>query len=142
MISNPTAITTLIDSNGRNQTDLKNVFGNLFDNNLNTGTDFRLNGGGAGAWFGFDFKGGGTAALSKVEIIGRQDQYASRVGGAVIQASNDNVSWETISNAAAGNAEWQTLAISNNQPYRYIRVYNGANWYGNMTELKLYGVTE
>jgi hypothetical protein len=142
MISNPLAVTTVADSSGRSQTDLLTVAGYLFDSNLGTGTDFRVNGSGAGGWVSFDFKGGGTVALAKAEILARQDSFYGRIGGAVIQASNDNLSWETISSAAAGTAEWQTLSITNNQPYRYIRVYNGANWYGNMNELRLYGVIE
>jgi len=142
LISNPLAITTPSDSSGRTMSDLLTVAGYLFDNNINTGTDFRVNGGGAGAWVKFDFKGGGTATLSKAEIIARQDGFYGRVGGAVIQGSNDNVAWDTISTPAAPTMEWQTLSIATPQPYRYIRVYDGANWYGNMNELKLYGVVE
>lgn len=142
LIRNPLAITTLKDSSNRTSADLLTVAGYLFDNNLNTGTDFRVNGGGAGAWVSFDFRGGGTVTLSKAEIIARQDKFYGRIGGAVIQGSNDNTTWQTISTVATATAEWQTLAISAPQPFRYIRVYNGANWYGNMNELKLYGVVE
>ena len=141
MIGNPLAITTVKDSSGRSATDLLTVAGYLFDNNLTTGTDFRVSGSGYGGWVSFDFKGGGTATLSKAEILSRQDDFYGRIGGAVIQGSNDNSTWDTISNGAAATLEWQTLS-ANNQPYRYIRVYNGANWYGNMSELKLYGVVE
>ena len=142
MIANPLAITTVIDSNGRTGTDLLTVAGYLFDNNLSTGTDYRISGSGYGGWVEFDFKGGGTVAMSKAEILSRQDGFYGRIGGTVVQASNDNTTWETISSAAAATQEWQTLSITNNQPYRYVRVYNGGNWYGNMNELKLYGTVE
>ncbi|CAN7167903.1 discoidin domain-containing protein [Pseudoduganella sp. LjRoot289] len=142
LISNPVAVTTVADSSGRTQADLITVAGYLFDNNLNTGTDFRVSGSGYGAWVSFDFKGGGTVKLSKAEIIARQDTFYGRVGGAVIQGSNDNATWETITNAAVGTLEWQTLTSTSSTPYRYVRVWNGGNWYGNMNELKLYGVIE
>jgi hypothetical protein len=114
----------------------------LFDSNLATGTDFRVNGSGYGAWVLFDFKEGGKATIQRAEVIGRQDQYSSRINGTVVQGSNDNASWTTISNAAGNTADWQTLTVANPQPYRYIRITNGNNWYGNMEELRLYGVAE
>jgi len=36
--------------------------------------------------------------------------------------------------------EWQTLKITDPTPYRYIRMTNAGAWFGNMTELRLYGV--
>jgi large repetitive protein len=141
LISNLLDITTLSDSSGRNQTDLLSVVNNLFDSNGGTSTDFRVNGSGWGAWLEFDFRGGGTAMLSKVEILARQDQYYTRINGTVIQGSNDNATWTTISNAAGNTADWQTLKINDTTPYRYIRVFNGNQWFGNMSELRLYGTT-
>ncbi|KRF43727.1 discoidin domain-containing protein [Paenibacillus sp. Soil787] len=142
LISNLLDITTLIDSSGRNQTDLLATASTLFDNNLGTITDFRLNGSGYGAYITFDFKEGGQATLSKVDVISRQDSNYTRISGTVVQGSNDNTNWTTISNAAGKTDVWQTLTISGTQPYRYIRITNGNNWYGNMAELRLYGVTE
>jgi hypothetical protein len=139
LISNLLDIATLIDSSGRNQTDLKAAASQLFDNNLGTFTDFRVNGSGYGGYLTFDFKDGGQATLSKVEIIGRQDNYYTRIKGTVVQGSNDNTNWDTISGAAGSTTDWQTLTISSTQPYRYIRIFNGNNWYGNMAELRLYG---
>jgi hypothetical protein len=136
------AITSLQDSSGRNATDLLATVNTLFDSNLASGTDFRLNGGGWGAWVTFDFKEGGTGTIQRAEVIGRQDQYSSRINGTVLQGSNDNTSWTTISNAAWNTADWQTLTVANPQPYRYIRVTNGGNWYGNMQELRLYGTAQ
>jgi hypothetical protein len=142
LIGNLLDITSLIDSSGRNQADLLATANQLFDSNLGTFTDFRLNGSGAGGYLTFDFKGGGQATLSKVEIIARQDGFFGRIKGVVVQGSNDNTAWETISNAAVSTLEWQTLTISSTQPFRYIRIVNGNTWFGNMAELRLHGLAE
>lgn len=139
LVRNVLELANLIDSSGRNPADLLATASLLFDNNLGSVTDFRLNGGGYGAYLTFDFKEGGQALLSKVEVIARQDGYASRINGTVVQGSNDNVTWTTISNAAWNTTEWQTLTMNSTVPYRYIRITNGNNWYGNMAELRLYG---
>ena len=141
LIGNLTAITTVTDSSGRNPADAITVANLLLDGNLSTATDYRLNGGGSGAWVGFDFRAGGTVNLSRVEIIARQDQVG-RLNGAVVQGSNDNATWETITNAAGNTAEWQTLTVNNATAYRYLRVFNGNAWYGNMAELRLYGIVK
>jgi len=142
LIGNLLDITTLIDSSGRNATDLLAAANTLFDSNLGSFTDFRVNGSGYGGYLTFDFKEGGQATLSRVEIIGRQDSYYTRIKGTVVQGSNDNATWDTISNAAGATTDWQTLVITSTQPYRYIRIVNGNNWYGNMAELRLYGLAE
>ncbi|MDQ0897846.1 OmpL47-type beta-barrel domain-containing protein [Paenibacillus sp. V4I7] len=138
-VSNLLEIANLIDSSGRNPADLLATASNLFDSNLGTFTDFRLNGSGYGGYLTFDFKEGGEARLSKVEVIARQDGFSGRINGTVVQGSNDNVTWSTISNVAWNTTEWQTLTINSTDPYRYIRVTNGNNWFGNMAELRLYG---
>lgn len=140
LISNILDITSLSDSSGRNKADLLATAGVLFDNNLGSITDFRVNGSGYGGYLTFDFKEGGQVTLSKAEIISRQDQYYGRINGTVIQGSNDNSTWTTISNAAYSTTDWQILTVNSTQAYRYIRIYNGNNWYGNMAELRLYGV--
>jgi hypothetical protein len=140
-IANLFDIATVTDSNGRNATDALANASRLFDNNLTTATDLRLNGSGNNGWLMFDFRGGGTAALSRVDIIGLQDRYAGRIAGAVVQGSNDNATWTTISNATANTSDWQTLTINDATPYRYIRMFDAGAWFGNMTELRLYGVT-
>ena len=140
-ISNLLDITTRTDSSGRNATDLQTVVNYLFDSNVTTGTDFRVNSSGWGAWLEFDFRGGGTANLSRVEILPRQDSFYYRINGTVIQGSNDNSTWTTISNAAGSSADWQILKINDTTPYRYIRVYNGGQWFGNMNELRFFGKT-
>jgi hypothetical protein len=140
-IGNIYDIATVTDSNGRNATDVITSTNYLFDNNLTTGTDLRINGKGDHSWLMFDFRGGGTAQLSRVDVIGLQNQYSGRIAGTVVQGSNDNSTWNTISNAAVNSADWQTLTINDPTPYRYIRMFNAGAWFGNMTELRLYGVT-
>lgn len=141
LIANPFDITTVTDSAGRNATDVVKNASLLFDSNLATLTDIRLNGGGSNSWLEFDFRGGGTVALSRVDVIGRQDNNSGRINGTRVEGSNDNASWTTISTSAVNSPDWQTLTISDETPYRYIRMINPNAWYGNMTELRLYGVT-
>lgn len=112
---------------------------NLFDNDANTVSDFRLGGNGAGGYIAFDFKFGGSVSLTSVDILARQDNYYSRINGTQIQASNDNVNWVTISTSAVSSTNWQSLSISNQQRFRYIRIYNGNNWFGNMAEVRFHG---
>jgi hypothetical protein len=138
-IGNLLDITTVTDSSNRNATDALNVVGMLFDSNLGTGTDYRVNGSGYGGWVKFDFRAGNVAVLSRADVIGRQDGYYTRINGAVVQGSNDNATWTTISNAAQKTADWQTLTVSSTMPYRYIRMYDPNQWFGNMDELRLYG---
>ncbi|WP_177307499.1 OmpL47-type beta-barrel domain-containing protein [Pseudoduganella namucuonensis] len=140
-IGNLTTITTVSDSSGRNAVDAVNTANLLLDSNLNTSTDYRLNGAGWGAWVEFDFRGGGTVSLSRVEIIARPDQVA-RINGAFVQGSNDRTTWDTITNNAGNTADWQTLWANSATPYRYVRVTNGNNWVGNMSELRLYGIVK
>ena len=140
-INNVTTVTTVTDSSGRNATDAVAAANLLFDSNVTTTTDYRVNGSGFGGWVEFDFRGGGTVVLSRVEVLARQDQ-AGRINGVVVQGSNDNTNWTTITNAAGNTAEWQTLIANSTTPFRYLRVFSGGQWYGNMAELRLYGVVK
>ncbi|MEO7494498.1 MAG: discoidin domain-containing protein [Massilia sp.] len=137
-IGNLLDIAALSDSNGRSATDVRAVANALVDANMGTFTDFRLNGSGSGSYLTFDFKDDGSAALSRVELLARQDQVG-RANGTVLQGSNDNASWTTLTNAAGSTADWQQLTVNNTQPYRYLRLYNGNAWYGNLAELRLHG---
>jgi hypothetical protein len=135
-IIGPTDIT---DSSGRSPEDAEKTANLLFDGNPATFTDYRVNGSGNGGWVAFDFKEGGYAQLTKVELLARQDGYYGRIGGAVIQGSDDGTTWTTISNAASATKDWQTLTINSQERYRFIRIFNGNNWFGNMSEVKFHG---
>jgi hypothetical protein len=134
------SIVALKDSSNRSPAELSTMVNRLFDSNLLSGTDFRVNNSGAGGWVMFDFKEGGQATLSKVEVIGNQDNFSSRINGTVVQGSNDTTSWQDISSYAGNTADWQTLTVNGTQPYRYVRMYNANTWFGNMTELRFHGV--
>ena len=139
-LANLLDISTVTDSNGRTGANALAVVGYLFDNNLSTATDYRLNGSGNNGWVMFDFRGGGTVALSRVDVIGPQGKYSGRINGTVVQGSNDNATWTNISTYAANTDNWQTLKITDTTPYRYVRMTDAGAWFGNMTELRLYGV--
>jgi hypothetical protein len=141
-ISNLMDIAALTDSNGRSAADLRTHVNLLIDGNINSFTDFRVNGGGAGGWLMFDFKEDGSATLNRVELLSRQDGYYGRINGTVVQGSNDKTNWTALSGAAISSLEWQQLAINDAQPYRYIRIYNGGSWFGNMSELRVHGVAQ
>ena len=138
-IGNVLDIATVTDSNGRNATDAIKNANLLFDSNLTTNTDLRLNGSGNNGWIKFDFRDDVTVALSRVDVIGPQNQYSGRINGTVVQGSNDNATWTNISTFAGNTPEWQSLKITDTTPYRYIRMTNANAWFGNMTELRLYG---
>ncbi|MVW59649.1 hypothetical protein GPY61_06875 [Massilia sp. NEAU-DD11] len=138
-IDNVLDIATVTDSNGRNATDVIKNAKLLFDSNLTTNTDLRLNGSGNNGWVKFDFRPGVTTVLSRVDVIGPQNQYSGRINGTVVQGSNDNATWTNISTFAGNTPEWQSLKITDTTPYRYIRMTNANAWFGNMTELRLYG---
>ncbi|WP_413674775.1 OmpL47-type beta-barrel domain-containing protein [Massilia cellulosiltytica] len=138
-IDNVLDIATVTDSNGRNATDVIKNAKLLFDSNLTTNTDLRLNGSGNNGWVKFDFRPGVTTVLSRVDVIGPQNQYSGRINGTVVQGSNDNATWTNISTFAGNTPEWQSLKITGTTPYRYIRMTNANAWFGNMTELRLYG---
>jgi len=141
-IGNVLDIATLTDSNGRNATDVVTNANRLFDSNLASATDLRLNGAGSNGWLEFDFRGGGTVALSRVDLIALQDpKFTGRTTGTMFQGSNDNATWTTISTSAANTADWQSLTITDPTPYRYIRMTNPTNGYGNVAEVRLYGAT-
>ncbi|WP_309121604.1 discoidin domain-containing protein [Paenibacillus sp.] len=142
VIRDVTSITDVSDSYGRSPADAIASANALFDDNPSTGTDYRLNGSGAGAWVQFDFGQGGYAQLSYVELLARQDGYYTRIGGTVIQGSNDNATWKTLSTGAVSTRDWQFLSIHDENPYRYIRITNGNNWFGNMSEVRFHGTSK
>ncbi|MGG4552754.1 S-layer homology domain-containing protein [Paenibacillus humicus] len=140
LISDVLEMASLIDSTtGRSAADTLKQTGYLFDNDMTTFSDYRFNGGGAGGYITFDFKEGNRVELNSVDLLARQDQYYTRIRGTVVQGSNDNVTWTTISSAASSMEEWQQLKITDPGPYRYIRLYNSSAWFGNMAEVKFYG---
>jgi hypothetical protein len=146
LIQNVPGITNLIDpstSIGRpSATVTLQQVNYLFDGKANTNSDFRVGGNGAGGYITFDFKAENRVVLSQVEVLARQDQYYYRISGAVVQGSNDNTTWDTISPKAVSIRDWQVLSINSTKPYRYIRMYNSSAWFGNMAELRFHGIVK
>ena len=145
LIRNVPGIANLIDSTtGRTAAQTLQQVNYLFDSNVSTNSDFRLgSSSGVGSYISFDFKAGNQAALSGVELLARQDNnLQTRIVGTVVQGSNDNTTWATLTTAAVVSTDWQNFAISSKVPYRYIRIYNPLTWFGNMAELRLHGVVK
>ncbi|WP_261301646.1 OmpL47-type beta-barrel domain-containing protein [Paenibacillus andongensis] len=145
LIKNVTSIANLIDStSGRTAAQTLQAVNYLFDSNASTGSDIRIgsNNSGSGSYIIFDFKEGNQATLTSVELLARQDQYYARINGAVVQGSNDNTTWTTLTNAAVSTQNWQTLAVSSKVPYRYIKIVNPNAWFGNMNEVRFHGKVE
>jgi hypothetical protein len=145
VIKNVTGIANLMDStSGRTAAQTLQQVNALFDSNASTGSDFRngSSGSGSGSYIIFDFKAGNQATLTNVELLARQDQYYTRINGAVVQGSNDNSTWTTLTKAAVSTQNWQTLAVSSKVPYRYIKIVNPNTWYGNMNEVRFHGVVK
>ena len=88
-----------------------------------------------------DFGDGGSVALSRAELLVRQDNNGtSRAGGLSLQGSNDQSTWTTLTDNAHGTLDWQTLALrpgTSPTAYRYLRISNN-NWI-NIAELRLFG---
>ncbi len=129
------ALTTIKDGNGADGLERYYVWTDA----LNTFTDIRNNGSGAGGYMQFDFGQGFGATISEVYMLARQDNYASRIQHTVVQGSNDLLEWTDITVGAQNTSAWQQVNVTNTEAYRYIRVYNATNWYGNMAELRLIG---
>ena len=145
VINNVTSLANLIDStSGRSAATTLQIVNTLFDNDASTGSDFRIgsNNSGNGSYITFDFKEGNAVTLSSVELLARQGSLSGRINGTVVQGSNDNTTWTTLTKAAVSTPDWQTLSVSGNVPYRYIRIFNGNAWYGNMSEVKFHGKVE
>ena len=141
-IPNLLQTTTLIDSttgSGRTAAETLKQTGYLFDNLPITFSDYRINGSGAGSYIIFDFREGNAAVLTGAELLSRQDQYYTRLRGAVVQGSNDLATWETLTKAAASTKEWQYVEGISGKAYRYLRIYNSGSWFGNMAEVKFHG---
>ncbi len=115
--------------------------GLMFDGDLTNCSDARGENQGWGAWIQFDL-GNSKVKLSGVDILARRDKYFTRTGGTYVQGSNDGETWYTLTTGAASVLQWQQLSVldaEKDQAYRYIRLSNGGNWFGNITEIRFFG---
>jgi hypothetical protein len=133
-----------IDSTpGRSADTTKQITDTLFDRTKGTFSDYRVAGNlGNGAWIAFDFGLTQKVKIDKAKLLAR-DGFGNRAQWAVLQGKNhwEQEQWVDITTTAANTLAWQTLTGNNNSniPYRYIRVFNGTNWFGNIDELKIFG---
>ncbi|NQX12678.1 putative Ig domain-containing protein [Microbacteriaceae bacterium VKM Ac-2855] len=88
-----------------------------------------------------DFAEGGAVALTRAELLVRQDAFGTdRASALHLEASNDLSTWTRITPDATGTRAWQNLPVSGatgQTPYRYLRLAN--NTWINIAELRLFG---
>ncbi len=100
-----------------------------------TFTDIRIRGDGSGSYLLLDFGPSKKVKLSRVELLPRPDRYASRITGTVVEGSDDRENWTTLTPPAVNTEDWQSLPVKGSRSFRYLRVFNPSQWYGNMAEL-------
>lgn len=111
----------------------------LFDGNTATFGDLNT---GAGSYYTIDF---GTAKVKLTDaLLMPRAGFAARLNGTVLQGSNDNTNWTILNAPLAGSLEGTWAYLRENQllaheSYRYIRIYNGTTWSGDVAEVELYG---
>ncbi|WP_338539615.1 hypothetical protein [Paenibacillus tundrae] len=112
----------------------------LFDGNLTNFGDLAT---GAGSYYMVDFGENAKVKLSDIMLMPRPN-FPGRMNGLVIQGSNDKTSWTNLTRPASGTEEGKWTYISsrellNEGDYRYLRLFNSTNWFGNVSEVELYG---
>jgi hypothetical protein len=113
--------------------------GRMLDGDAATHSDTRLNSGLYGnVW---DFGQGASVSLTGAEILVRQDGYGtSRIADMRLEGSNDGVTWTRLTpTAPAKTLAWQQWAVTDDTPFRYVRLVNGQIL--NVAELNLFGST-
>ncbi len=120
----------------------RSIFKTLLDGRPDTFTDIRIRGDGSGSYLLLDFGASKKVKLSRVELLPRQDRYASRITGTVVEGSDDRENWTTLTPQAVNTEDWQSLPVKGGRSFRYLRVFNPSQWYGNMAELRLHGTVD
>lgn len=117
---------------------------NVFDGDVSTCSDFRLDGG-KGSFLVIDLGRGCEISLDGAAVTARNDRYYTRIKGFKIQGANEvddplaHDGWTVLTSEAESAEGEQTLTVTDNGGYRYLRLYNANAWFGNIGELKLYG---
>ncbi|MDF9844384.1 hypothetical protein M2105_005455 [Paenibacillus sp. PastF-1] len=118
----------------------------LFDGKISTFPDVRAGGGGYGTYT-LDFGAKDSSKrvqLDHIEILNRNG-FPARASGVNVSASADGVTWITVSESSKNYSydTWQPIRVLDRYKdagFRYLRI-NGGNWYGNISELRLFGQT-
>ncbi|TCO44047.1 alginate lyase [Kribbella antiqua] len=109
----------------------------LFDRNPDTYSDLNS---GTGAYYVLDFGAHTTVQPEEVLFLPRAS-HPQRANGTVVQGSNDGQTWTDLTKPLTGAVAntWSDQQASGNSHYRYLRIYNATNWFGNLSEVELYG---
>ncbi|MEV0794574.1 putative Ig domain-containing protein [Kribbella sp. NPDC050459] len=109
----------------------------LFDRNADTYSDLNS---GTGAYYVLDFGAHTTVHPEEVLFLPRAS-HPQRANGTVVQGSNDGQAWTDLSKPLTGAVAntWSEQQASGENHYRYLRIYNATNWFGNLSEVELYG---
>ncbi|TCC06243.1 hypothetical protein [Kribbella soli] len=109
----------------------------LFDRNPDTYSDLNS---GTGAYYVLDVGVNATVQPEEVLFLPRAS-HPQRANGTVVQGSNDGQTWTDLTKPVTGAVAntWSDHEASGNSHYRYLRIYNPANWFGNLSEVELYG---
>jgi len=113
--------------------------GRMLDGDAATHSDTRLNSGLYGnVW---DFGPETAVSLTGAEMLVRQDGYGtSRIADMRLEGSNDGVTWTRLTpTVPAKTLAWQQWAVTDDSPFRFVRIVNGQIL--NVAELNLFGST-
>ncbi|MEV6893790.1 MULTISPECIES: putative Ig domain-containing protein [Kribbella] len=109
----------------------------LFDRNPDTYGDLNS---GPGAYYVLDFGAHATVRPEEVLFLPRAS-HPQRANGTVVQGSNDGQTWTDLTTSLTGAAAntWSDQQTSGESHYRYLRIYNATSWFGDLSEVELYG---
>ncbi|SDG20395.1 Listeria/Bacterioides repeat-containing protein [Fontibacillus panacisegetis] len=113
----------------------------LFDGDTNTAGD--LNAG--RSYYDIDFGELRSVKLTDIRMLPRNKaDNVNRMNGAYLLGSNDKQTWtrltNNVSNATLGTwTIYEPDDILDHGAYRYFRLTNDSNWFGNVAELEFYG---
>ncbi|MFD5318851.1 putative Ig domain-containing protein [Streptomyces sp. NPDC127098] len=109
----------------------------IFDGDPNTYADLNT---GPGAYYDIDF-GADAAVRPELVLTLPRASHPQRANGTVLRGSNDGQTWTNLTQPLTGAAAngWSYQSASGEGPYRYLRIYNAANWSGNLSEVEIYG---
>ncbi|MEV4110388.1 putative Ig domain-containing protein [Nonomuraea sp. NPDC049695] len=109
----------------------------LFDRDPDTYGDLNT---GPGAYYDIDFGAHATVRPDEVLILPRAS-HPQRANGTVVQGSNDRQTWTDLTKPLTGAVAngWSDQPTSGEDHYRYLRIYNATSWYGDLSEVELYG---
>ncbi|MFF0342868.1 putative Ig domain-containing protein [Kribbella sp. NPDC004875] len=109
----------------------------LFDRNPDTYGDLNS---GPGAYYLLDFGAHATVRPEEVLLLPRAS-HPQRANGTVVQGSTDGQTWTDLTKSLTGALAntWSDQPSSGDNHFRYLRIYNATSWFGDLSEVELYG---